>query len=136
MGYDWVTMRTHYIPEKYISMPSQKYEPTKAEMLAALVIGNADMEQMGATVQRSHRFPLHLFIQIENMAKVAKVPVSVIVNELLDCGLDSVRQKLPEEILKQLNITTKNQVDRPTKSVKVEVKRRSSPAQAKTKAGK
>lgn len=117
-------------------MPDNSYEPTKAEMLAALVIGNSSMSESNTTVQRSHRFPLHLLIQIENMSRAAEVPVSVIINQLIECGLEAVRQELPEKIVAQLNIVSKEQVERPTKPMKVEVKRRNPPVQAKSKTGK
>ena len=105
-------------------MSDEYYKPSKAELLANLVTGNGSMSQAGAAVQRSHRFPLHIFIQIENMAKMAGVPVSVCINELLDCGLEAVRKKLPEEALGQLNYVEKGQFERPTKSIKVEIKGR------------
>jgi hypothetical protein len=50
-------------------MVNDNYEPTKAEILAGLVTGDASLLSMTATVQRSHRFPLHIFTQIENMAR-------------------------------------------------------------------
>ena len=117
-------------------MTEQDYEPTKAEMLAALVSGNVNMSGADATIQRSHRFPVHLFIQIENMSRAAEVPVSVIINQLLECGLEAVRQELPEQILRQLNIVSKEQMERPTKSVKVEVKGRNLSRESKSKAGR
>jgi len=104
-------------------MTNERYEPTKAEMLAALVTGNTEMTQKMATVQRSHRFPTHLFIQIENMARVAGVPVSVIINELIDCGLEAVRQELPEDIVGQLTCVTNDQMERLATSEKEAVKR-------------
>lgn len=115
-------------------MTNERYVPTKAEMLAALVVGNASLTEAGATVQRSHRFPLYLFVQIENMARVAKVPVSVIINQLIECGLDAVSEELPDDVLKQLVAVEEGQLDRPTKSVKVEVKARNQTAQSKPKA--
>ncbi|RFC35667.1 MAG: hypothetical protein DID92_2727744051 [Candidatus Nitrotoga sp. SPKER] len=107
-------------------MTNEQDYPSKAEMLAELVIGNTDLMDTGATVQRSHRFPLHIFVQIENMANMAKVPVSVIVNQLLDCGLDAVSKELPKDIVKQLIAVSKDQMERSTKSMKIEVKNKSS----------
>jgi len=109
-------------------------EPTKAEMLAALVSGNASISSSGATIQRSHRFPLYLFIQIENMSRAAEVPVSVIINQLIECGMEAVRQELPEQILEQLNNVSKKQIERLTKSAKTEAKGKTLPTESKTKA--
>jgi hypothetical protein len=94
-------------------MPNRKDEPTKAEMLAALVTGHGEQSHAMATVQRSHRFPLHLFIQMENLAKHADVPVSLIINELIECGLDALRQELPEEVSQSVFRITRDQMDRP-----------------------
>lgn len=80
------------------------------------------MSQSMATVQRSHRFPLHLFVQIENMARMGGVPVSLIINELIECGLEAVKQELPEEVAQEVSQVTKDQFDRPTVTEKVEVK--------------
>jgi len=75
-----------------------------------------------ATVQRSHRFPLHLFVQIENMARMGGVPVSLIINELIECCLDAVKQELPEDVAQEVARATQEQIDRPTVTEKVEVK--------------
>lgn len=105
-------------------MNAERQEPTKAQMLATLVTGNGTMGSMGTAVQRSHRFPLHIFIQIENLARMADTSVSVIINQLLDCGLEAVRNELPEEVAEQLSIVTKEQTERPTKPFREEVKKR------------
>lgn len=99
-------------------MNAEKHEPTQAEQLAALVTGNAGIEQMGGAVQRSHRFPLHLFVQIENLAHMADTSVSVIVNQLLECGLEAVREKLPEDVAAQVSRVTKEQIERPAKPLR------------------
>lgn len=99
-----------------------QYIPTKAEFLAGLVTGSAAISQSMATVQRSHRFPLHLFVQIENMARMGGVPVSLIINELIECGLDAVKQELPEDVAQEVARATQEQIDRPTVTEKVEVK--------------
>ncbi|MGO8754748.1 MAG: hypothetical protein ACLQHK_05905 [Gallionellaceae bacterium] len=117
-------------------MINEKYEPSKAEILAGIVTGDVDLTEGMATVQRSHRFPLHIFIQIENMARLGQVPISVIINQLVECGLDAVRQELPEDIAKQLNHASKEQIERPTKSVIVEVKGRNLAARNKAKGKK
>ncbi|MBX9917994.1 MAG: hypothetical protein E6Q59_01625 [Nitrosomonas sp.] len=82
-------------------MSDENYLPTKAECLAGLVTGTAKQEFKTASVQRSHRFPLHLFLQIENLARISNVSVSVIINELLECGLEALNKELPPEFLKQ-----------------------------------
>lgn len=104
-------------------MSDEQYIPTKAEFLAGLVTGSASMSQSVATVQRSHRFPVHLFVQIENMARMGGVPVSLIINELIECGLDAVKNELPDDVAREVAKVTKDQVDgRPTVTEKVDVK--------------
>lgn len=88
--------------------------PTRAEHLAAVLTGNAETAYAMATVQRSHRFPMHIFAQIENMAKMAGAPVSLIINELLECGLDAVKQELPEDVAHKVIVMNREQVERPT----------------------
>lgn len=105
-------------------MTNENPKPTKAEFLANLVTGYAGLTKSETNVQRSHRFPLHLFTQIENLAKVAGVPASVIINQLIECGLEAVRQELPDEVLKQLCNVSQDQLDLPRLSEKVEVKGR------------
>ncbi len=105
-------------------MTDKQYEPSKAEMLASLVTGNASYSHVMASVQRSHRFPLFLFVQMENMAKLGGVPVSLIINELIECGLDAVRKELPEDVTRQVSLVTKDQTERPTVTDRVEVKGR------------
>lgn len=77
--------------------------------------------QAGAAIQRSHRFPAHLFVQIENLARLGDVPVSLIINELIECGLEAVRQQLPADQVEQLTWMTKGQSQRPMVSDYVEV---------------
>ena len=95
-------------------------EPSKAEQLAALVSGKVTSTYMGATVQRSHRFPLHLFIQIENMANMGGMSISTCINELIESGLEAVKNELPEDALGKLILVSKKQLERPTKSVHIE----------------
>lgn len=52
-------------------MSQDRKELTEAKMLAAMLIGSMDMSMGAASVQRSHRFPLHIFTKMENMAKIA-----------------------------------------------------------------
>lgn len=105
-------------------MNTKNTTPQKAKMLASLVEGTANSSSAMATVQRSHRFPLHILTQIENMAKIANVPVSMIINELLECGLESVKSELSEGVRKQVTIITPAQLDRPTKSTLTESTKR------------
>lgn len=98
-------------------MTEERYEPTKAELLAGLVAGNANFEQHGAAVQRSHRFPMWIFSQIENMARMADTSVSVIVNQLLECGLEAVKKELPEDVARQISCMSKEQIERPVKQL-------------------
>jgi hypothetical protein len=117
-------------------MSTERSEPTKAQMLAALVTGGAGMSAVHATVQRSYRIPLHVFTQIENLANVAQVPVSVIVNELLVCGLDAVGKLLPPDIVKQVGMVSKAQIAQATNTVRTEIKRRKAPGASKLKSVK
>ena len=133
MGYTRVPYRN---PQKEDSMSNEHYIPTSAEMLASLVTGNASMVDHQATVQRSHRFPSYLFNQIENMSRAADVPVSVIINQLIGCGLEAVKKELPEKIIRQLNTLTQKQAERPTKSVRTEVIGKNLRTQSKPKARK
>ena len=86
--------------------------------------GTCDYGYLGATVQRSNRFPLHVFRQIENMARMGRAPVSVIINQLIECGLEAVKQKLPEDVVREISLVTKEQRELPTVTDRVEVKRR------------
>jgi hypothetical protein len=99
-------------------MSEERYEPTKAEILAGIVTGNAHFEQVGGAVQRSHRFPLHIFAQIENLARMADSSVSVIINQLLECGLEAVRKELPDDVAEQVSRVSREQMDRPVKQLK------------------
>ena len=87
-------------------MKTNGFRPSKAEMLAALIEGTANQSHTLPTVQRSHRFPLHIFTQIEKLAKQGNVPASLIINELLECGLDAVKKELPSELVTQLRYLT------------------------------
>jgi hypothetical protein len=118
VGYDV----THQVTLMVTPMSEDQYIPSKAEFLAGLVTGSAGLSQSEATVQRSHRFPLHLFVQIENMARMGGVPVSLIINELLECGLVAVKQELPEDKVQEVSCATKEQFERPTVTDTVEVK--------------
>lgn len=103
-------------------MTDERYEPTKAEFLADLLQGSATYGSSMATVQRSHRFPMHIFIQIENMARMGNVPVSLIINQLLECGLEAVVKELPEEQAQLVNRVSEEQTKMKTVTETVEVK--------------
>ncbi len=93
-------------------MTIDKEEPTKAEMLAGLVTRTASTKHVLATVQRSHRFPVHIFTKIENLARIGGVPVSLIINELLECGLEALDKALPKEVEEQIKMVHEDQMDR------------------------
>lgn len=93
--------------------------PSKAEFLSQLITGDAGMESRSASVQRSHRFPLHIYTQIENLARIGKMPASVVINELLECGLEALIKELPPEVAQQARFTREEQINRPLVSVKV-----------------
>lgn len=91
---------------------------TSAKQLATLLRGKAKTEWIGASVQRSHRFPCHIFGQIENMAKMSNHPVSTIIDLLLEAGLESVKKELPSELLDQVEVLSDSQVNRKPKPKK------------------
>jgi predicted DNA-binding protein len=98
--------------------------PTSAQMLASLIKGGAKFTSVNATVQRSHRFPLHIFACLENMAEMSGAPVSVIINQVLEAGIEAVTKELPEEINAELKRVSQAQLDRPMKTVNETVKSR------------
>ena len=87
-----------------------------------LLTGDASYGFVGATVQRSHRFPMDMFLKIENMAKMGGLPVSLIINQLLVCGLDAVLKELPEEAAAQMKMFTPEQLSREAVTDRVEAK--------------
>lgn len=98
--------------------------PTKVEMLASLITGTASVSSSMASVQRSHRFPMHVLAQIENMARMGGVPVSLVINELLDIGIEAVMKELTEEEVKKVRLISKKQVERPMVTDRIEAKGR------------
>ncbi len=96
-----------------MSDDSEDYRPSKVEILASLVTGNAKVSSTMAAVQRSHRFPLHLFTQIENMARMGGVPVSLVINELLDVGIEAIMKELTPEEAQKVQIMLPEQTERP-----------------------
>ncbi len=97
-----------------------------------MLIGSAEMSMVSASVQRSHRFPIHIFAQIENMAKIANTSVSVIINQMLEAGLEAVMSELPLELQQQVARITEDQMNRPFKNVRGEVKPRTKSPSDKT----
>lgn len=105
-------------------MTDERDESSAAVTLAALVSGNAEYEHAMAAVQRSHRFPVHLFVQIENLANMGGVPVSLIINKLIECGLEAVKEKLSADAVDKLGIASKKQFERPMVTDRVATKKR------------
>lgn len=114
-------------------MTDNDFERTEAELLASIVMRTGSTRYMGAAVQRSHRFPYHLFTQIEKMAEVAGVPVSIIINQLIECGLEAVKKQLADDIVKKLTHVSKDQSQRSLKSIKIDSKRKDSSSRNKPK---
>jgi hypothetical protein len=94
-------------------MSDHREEPSSAALLAALVTGQGAHGYVGASVQRSHRFPVGSFLQIENLAQMGGVSVSMMINELIECGLEAVKAKLPPEAVQRVTAIAPGQLDRP-----------------------
>lgn len=105
-------------------MQEQK-DVTNAQILAGLLNRTAEFRSIGAAIQRSHRFPASIFWQIENMAKMADVSISTIINQLLECGLEAVKENLSEEQIREIQFIAPEQLDKPFKTVKDGTKERS-----------
>ena len=105
-------------------------EPASVDLLVAVVTDTGSSGYTSATVQRSQRFPSHIFSQIENMAQMGDVPVALIINRRIECGLDAVKQKLPQEVVDQISTMLMGQITRPsvTDSVNLEPKKSSEEA--------
>lgn len=112
-------------------MPEHDDLPSKAEMFARVISGHANYGMASATVQRSHRFPVFFFTQIENLARIGGVPVALVINEIIECGLEAVKKELPKEIAEEMHFVSPAQSNRLTKSVRLEVKARKSPSKDK-----
>lgn len=97
---------------------SERKEPSKAEHLANILSGNASSENITATVQRSHRFPIYYFMLIENMAKIANCSVSAMINQVIEVGVDSLYDHLPDEIAQEMHRCTQEQVDKANSQVR------------------
>lgn len=98
-------------------MQNESYKPTEAEILASLIKRSGHMEMASASIQRSHRFPLHLFTKIENMARMADVSVSAIINQLIEVGIESVKLNLSEKEIEEIDFISPEQLDRPIKQL-------------------
>lgn len=98
---------------------------SNAEFLADMLNRRASFNSVGAAIQRSHRFPASIFWQIENMARMADVSVSTIINQLLECGLDAVKENLAEEQVREIQFVTPEQMKQPMKTVREGTKVRS-----------
>ncbi len=114
-------------------MTGEQYIPTNTEFLVNLLTGDAQQSYVGATVQRSHRFPAHLFFQIENMARIGDVPVSLIINQIIECGLDAVMSQLPEDVANQIRQISPEQLERPMVTDRIEAKSKVAKARSKSK---
>ncbi len=90
-------------------MSNEKFEITGAQFLADMLNRSASIQANVASIQRSHRFPTHTFFKIENMAKMADVSVATIINQLIECGIESVYKELDEESKQKINIVTADQ---------------------------
>ena len=85
--------------------------------MAGVIAGNANTSMNMASVQRSHRFPLHVFVVIENLAKKADCSVSAMINQLLDVGIESLLKELPLEIAQEVKQVTQEQLNKANSSV-------------------
>lgn len=101
---------------------------SKAEHLASLVTGGARSDFRGASIQRSHRFPAHLFVQIQNMAQIGGMPESQVINWLIECGLEAVKKNLPPEVAQRLVVEQDAQTNAPPKAAR---KQKAKPAREK-----
>lgn len=91
---------------------ADEYIPSKAEHLANVLSGNASTAFRAETVQRSHRFLLHQFVVIENMAKMADCSVAAMINQVIDVGMEAIYEHLTPELATQMYTLTQNQIDK------------------------
>ena len=97
--------------------------PSAAYVLARLVTGDAEYGHSVASVQRSHRFPGSLFVQIENLATMGGVPLSLVINQLIEAGLEAVKAELPPEAVRKLSVGGASLMQGETVIDRVEVKK-------------
>lgn len=83
---------------------------SKAKQLASILSGKAGSSFRGATVQRSHRFPLYYFALIENMAKIADCSVSSMINQIIEVGVDAMYKELSPEMVQKIHSLTEAQI--------------------------
>ena len=99
----------------------RKDDPTKAEHLANILTGNGNTTMFGASVQRSHRFPIQSFIVIENMAKLANCSVAAMINEIIEVGIEALCAELTPEISQQINRATQEHIDKINSQVRQKI---------------
>lgn len=88
------------------ALPKPSPEPTKAQMLAAMLSGPTETASMQMTRQFLFRLPEHVAAQVEAMAELSKKSRNLIGNELIETALDIVRAELPKEVLDNLDQLT------------------------------
>lgn len=93
-------------------MSVQGQNISEAQILASLIKRSGKAEKLSVTVQRSHRFPAHIFTKIENMARMSDVSVSMIINQLLEVGIESVYKNLTDEEMVQINNVSEEQLNK------------------------
>ena len=91
--------------------------PSKAEHLANILSGNGSTSYKASTVQRSHRFLLHQFVLIENMAKLADCSVAAMINQIIEVGLEALYDHLPQEVTQQIHKVSSQQINKSNSSV-------------------
>ena len=103
-------------------MKFDQNRPSEAEILASIIKRNGSISMNMASVQRSHRFPLTIFTQIENMARMADSSVSTIINQLLAVGIEAVHDNLTQDEINEIKLISQEQLDRPFKQLKANSK--------------
>ena len=101
-------------------MEDQDY-PSKAEQLANVLAGNGSTGYRSATIQRSHRFLLHQFVLIENMAKLADCSVAAMINQVLDVGIEALGEHLTDELAQKIHRVSQEQIDKSTGTISQKV---------------
>ena len=86
--------------------------PSKAEHLANILSGKGSTSYKAATVQRSHRFLLHQFVVIENMAKMADCSVAAMINQIIDVGIEALNEHLTPELAREMHKITQDKIDK------------------------
>ncbi len=128
-----VTLSNTVTTQTKPTMNTENYTPSKTEFLVDLLTGDASYSSSGATVQRSHRFPMGIFLQIENMARMGGVPASLVINQLLECGLEAVLKQLPEDTAKKIKLITAEQINQPATDDGAEAQSKIAAAKSKSK---